>query len=234
MRVALYLRVSTENKGQNPENQLRQLREYYQAQKWELVKEYIDYDSASKKRDGQQFIAMLDDARKKKFDVLLFWSLDRFSREGVLKTLTYLSNLSSYKVDYFSFTEQYLNTVGIFKDVVIAILATIARQESIRISERTKAGMARAKADGLILGRKTVTKMHLRKGIVVAGVDPATVLSLRSEGFSWRAIGRRLKISAPSAMRLWRASVTNSLTAPTPDSMPLPPSGGDVHIGAIL
>jgi DNA invertase Pin-like site-specific DNA recombinase len=192
MRVALYLRVSTENKGQNPENQLRQLREYYQAQKWELVKEYVDYDSASKKRDGQQFIAMLDDARKKKFDVLLFWSLDRFSREGVLKTLTYLSNLSSYGVDYFSFTEQYLNTVGIFKDVVIAILATIARQESIRISERTKAGMARAKANGVKLGRKATT------------VDPERVVALKDSGLSWSEVSRKLSCGQATAIRLYK------------------------------
>ncbi len=76
-------------------------------------------------------------ASQRKFDVVLFWSLDRFSREGVLETLRHLERLASYGVGYRSFTEQYLDSFGIFKDAVLAILEVIAKQERVRLSERT-------------------------------------------------------------------------------------------------
>ena len=81
---------------------------------------------------------MFSDASKRKFSVLLFWSLDRFSREGVLETLQHLNRLTSYGVNYRSFTEQYFDSCGVFRDAVISILATIAKQERIRISARAK------------------------------------------------------------------------------------------------
>jgi DNA invertase Pin-like site-specific DNA recombinase len=221
MRVALYLRVSTNDKGQNPENQLRQLRDYYQAQKWDLTKEYVDYDSGSKKRDGQQFIGMLEDARQRKFDTLLFWSLDRFSREGALNTLIYLRDFSSWGVDFCSFTEQYLNTTGVWKNALIGILATIAQQESIRISERVRAGMARAKANGSIIGRKSVTKMHKRNGVTIAPVDPEKVKDMRMQGMTCRAIALKLKVSPATVMRLGGKGVSKGVQKPPADLMQL-------------
>ena len=85
---------------------------------------------------------------------MLFWSLDRFSREGVFETLQYLQRLTAYGVGYRSFSEQYLDSCGMFRDAVISILAVIAKQERVRLSERTLAGLARAllkggSADGL-------------------------------------------------------------------------------------
>ena len=65
---------------------------------------------------------------------MLFWSLDRFSREGVLATLQYLQRLTSYGVGWRSFTEQYLDSCGIFRDAALSILATIAAQERVQIS----------------------------------------------------------------------------------------------------
>lgn len=72
-------------------------------------------------------------ASPRTFDALPFWSLDRLSREGVLETLQHLSRLRGYGVNHRSFTEQYFDSCGIFKDAVISILATIAKQERIRI-----------------------------------------------------------------------------------------------------
>jgi DNA invertase Pin-like site-specific DNA recombinase len=89
-------------------------------------------------------------------DLVLFWSLDRLSREGVLQTLNYLNRLSSYGVGYRSFTEQYFDSCGIFREAVIAILATVAKQERLRISERTKAGLESARRKGVPLGRRRV------------------------------------------------------------------------------
>jgi DNA invertase Pin-like site-specific DNA recombinase len=95
-------------------------------------------------------------AGRREFDLILFWSLDRFSREGVLETLQYLLTLTSYGVGWKSFTEQYLDTCGVFRDAVLSILATIAKQERIRLSERTLAGLDRARKQGRIGGRQRV------------------------------------------------------------------------------
>ena len=83
MRVALYGRVSTRDKGQDTENQLAQLRQYAASMGWQTVAEFVDHESGGKS-DREQFQFMFQAASQRKFDVLLFWSLDRLSREGVL------------------------------------------------------------------------------------------------------------------------------------------------------
>ena len=139
-RVALYGRVSTKDKGQEVQNQLRQLREFAAHSGWTIVAEYIDHESG-KGSDREQFQAMFDAASKRQFDVLLFWSLDRFSREGVLPTLQHLQGLTTYGIGYRSYTEQYFDSCGVFRDAVIAIIATVAKQERIRISEARQSGL---------------------------------------------------------------------------------------------
>jgi len=91
---------------------------------------------------------------------VLFWALDRFSREGVLPTLHHLQRLDSWGVAWRSYTEQYLDSTGIFKDAVVSIMATIAKQENIRRSERILAGLARAKRNGSRLGRPQVSNAN--------------------------------------------------------------------------
>ena len=125
--IALYARVSTRDRGQEVENQLAQMREFAARMGWSLVAEYIDHETG-KHSDRMQFKQMFRDASQRKFDVVLFWSLDRLSREGVLATLQYLQTLTSYGVGWRSFTEQYLDSCGIFRDAVLSILATIAQQ----------------------------------------------------------------------------------------------------------
>jgi DNA invertase Pin-like site-specific DNA recombinase len=171
MRVALYGRVSTKDKGQDTENQLAQLREYAAQIGWNIVSEFVDHESGSKS-DREQLQAMFTAASKKQFDVLLFWSLDRLSREGVLPTLQYLNRLTGYGIGWRSFTEQYLDSTGIFKDAVIGILAAIAKQERNRISERTKAGLDRARRQGKTLGRpkNNLTASEIKR-LLAAGDD---------------------------------------------------------------
>jgi len=96
---------------------------------------------------------------------VLFCSLDRFSREGVKATLDHLQRLSSYGVGYRSYAEQYLDSCGIFKDTVLPILAVIAKQERIRISERTIAGLEKARRQGRIGGRRAmvVNRQRIRE-----------------------------------------------------------------------
>jgi DNA invertase Pin-like site-specific DNA recombinase len=75
------------------------------------------------------------DASKRKWDCLLFWSLDRLTRQGAFATLKYLSRLSELGIGYKSYTEEYLNTMGVFGDVIISLLATLAKQEAIQAME---------------------------------------------------------------------------------------------------
>jgi DNA invertase Pin-like site-specific DNA recombinase len=180
--VALYGRVSTKDRGQDTENQLVQLREFAAKCGWTVYREYVDFESGST-ADRLQFKQMFEDASRHRFDSVLFWSLDRLSREGVLETLQHLNRLTVYGVGYKSFTEQYFDSCGAFRDAVIAIVATVAKQERVRISERTKAGLATARAKGKKLGRPFVK------------VDAALVASLRSAGHSFSAIARRLGVS---------------------------------------
>jgi DNA invertase Pin-like site-specific DNA recombinase len=181
-RVAIYSRISTRDKGQDATNQLRQLREFARAQGWTITKEYIDQESGSHS-DRPEFQQMFRDASQRRFDILLFWALDRLSREGVLETLHHLNRLTGYGVGWRSFTEQYLDSTGIFRDAVISILATIAKQERIRLSERTRAGLERARANGKQIGRPTVP------------VDCGRVAELRAAGLSYAKIADELGIS---------------------------------------
>jgi len=187
--VGIYSRVSTRDKGQDVENQLRQLRDFCLKQGWTIVHEYIDRVSG-KHGDREQFQEMFSAASRREFDVVLFWALDRFSREGVLQTLQHLQLLTSYGVGYRSFTEQYLDSCGLFKDAVISILATIAKQERIRLSERTIAGLERARAKGRMAGRPRVICNRKR------------VLALHQAGQSLGMISSALKLSKTTVHRI--------------------------------
>jgi DNA invertase Pin-like site-specific DNA recombinase len=157
IRVAIYARVSTRDK-QETLNQLAQLREFCQRQGWLVIAEYIDHEtgSVSTRADFQK---MLLHASQRKFDVLLFWALDRLTREGTLATLQYLERLTSYQVGYKSFTEPYLDSCGTFKDVVISLLATMAKQERLRLGERVRAGIQRARKQGKRHGRPPLRQL---------------------------------------------------------------------------
>ena len=155
MNIAIYGRVSTTDKGQEVENQLTKLREYAGANSWNIYKEYVDRIQGWKS-DRPEFKRMFADASKRLFDLVLFWSLDRFSREGTTKTLYYLDILRGYGVGFRSLQEPYIDSVGPFADVVISLLATIASFERKRYGERVKAGLDRRKAQGKPIGRKVI------------------------------------------------------------------------------
>jgi DNA invertase Pin-like site-specific DNA recombinase len=186
--IALYARVSLKGGRQETENQLGQLRRYVQKQGWKVTAEYEDLESG-RTPNRPQFARLFEDARLRKFDLVLFWSLDRFSREGVLETLNHLQRLTHYGVDWKSYTEQYLDSLGPFRDAVLAILAAIAKQERVRISERTRAGLERARSQGKQLGRPRRV------------VDHRKILTLRKQGLSLRQIGAKLGIGTATVMR---------------------------------
>jgi DNA invertase Pin-like site-specific DNA recombinase len=189
-KIAIYSRVSTKDKGQDAENQLRQLRDFCSRQEgWTIASEYVDRVSG-KNGDREAFQGMFSAASRREFDVVLFWALDRFSREGVYATLQHLQRLTSHGVGYRSFTEQYLDSCGLFKDAVISILATVAKQERLRLSERTIAGLERAKAKGRMAGRPRVI------------CDRDKVMALRQSGQSLGAIATGLGLTKTTVHRI--------------------------------
>lgn len=154
VRIAIYARVSKNDESQEPGNQLAPLRKYAKALGGKITKEYIDYASGSGMADRRQFLKMLDDADKHNFELLIFWSLDRLSREGISNTLAYLEKLKRDGVAVKSLQESWLDTrdegVG---QLLISIFSWVAAQERKRIIERTKAGLERARSQGKVLGR---------------------------------------------------------------------------------
>src|ERR1035441_10605571 len=137
-------------------------------------------------------------ASRREFGLVLFWSLDRFSRGGAYETLRYLQTLTQYGVNYRSFTEGYLDSCGLFKDVVVSILAVIAKQERVRLSERTLAGLARARAEGRVGGRPRIQ------------CNPHKILKLRAAGHSLGGIASKLGLTKTTVHRILAAAQTQA------------------------
>jgi DNA invertase Pin-like site-specific DNA recombinase len=176
MRVGIYARIST--RKQDELNQLLQLREFVARQDgWKIEAEYIDRVSGSGKKERPQFKRMMLNASQKKLDVIVFWALDRLSREGIVRTIGYLEQLKGWNVGWRSYTQPFLDTGNqMVNDIVLSVLAAVAKQERITLSERTLAGLERARKDGKVLGRRR------------RAVDLARVHRLQREGMGLRGI----------------------------------------------
>ncbi len=183
MRIAIYGRVST--KRQDEMNQLLQLREFIATQAgWTLAHEYTDKVSGSGRKERPAFQQMMTDASQKKFDLLLFWSLDRLSREGIVKTISYLEQLKGWGVGWRSYTQPFLDTGNeMVNGIVLAVLAAVAKQERLSISERVRAGLKRAVKDGKVLGRRAVV------------VDVKRARKLQADGMGLRGVAAKLGCS---------------------------------------
>jgi len=193
MKVGIYARVSTTT--QDLENQLSELREFSIRKGWEVYAEYTDFgvSGADQERDGLK--RALEDARKKRYDLLLFWALDRLSRSGTRDTLNILNQLDDWDVQYKSYQEEYIDSMGIFKDIVISIISTLGKLELKRISKRICAGLKMAKKKGIKLGRP-----RIKKGVRLK------IKNLRERGFSYRKIKDELdnEVSISSISRIIR------------------------------
>lgn len=156
MRAALYLRVSTDDKGQTVENQRRPLREFCAAQGWTDFQEYADEASATDLRGRKAWRRLLDDAAKRKVDLILVWRIDRAFR-SVLDAAQTLERLRGWKVGLRSYQEPWLDTTSPFGEALYYITVAYAQLERGILAERTKAGMERARCQGKRLGRPPVT-----------------------------------------------------------------------------
>ena len=190
-KIAVYARVSTTDKGQDAENQLRELREYCTRHDWGILIEYVDSASAIKNRPA--FNQLLQDAASRRFDVLLVWKIDRLAR-SMSQFVATIQLLDFNGVRFISTTQ------GIDTDIanpasrlLMNVIASMAEFERALISERVKSGIARRQAKGLSFGG--------RKRIIV---DAKEIYDLRSEGLSLRDIATRLKLK--------KSTVANVLT----------------------
>jgi DNA invertase Pin-like site-specific DNA recombinase len=114
-------------------------------------------EAKARRERKAQFAALFEDASKRKFDLVLFWALDRFSREGMVPTINHLQRLDSHGVAFHSYTEAHLATDNeLVRNILLAVMSSLAKVEAQKISERTKAGLRRVVAEGVKLGRRRV------------------------------------------------------------------------------
>jgi DNA invertase Pin-like site-specific DNA recombinase len=195
-RVAIYARVSTEDKGQDPENQLRHLRTWCARPGYVVTHEYVEHESGGKGTEyRKQLGQVFNDASRRAFDLLLVWSLDRFSREGMTATVVYLQRLSSYGVAFHSYSEEHLSTDNeLVRNILLATLASLAKLEREKISQRTKAGLERARANGIRLGRPAFNLQQIQR-----------LRSALDSGQSWYEVSRQTRIPYTTVKKHARA-----------------------------
>ncbi|HEX9908723.1 MAG TPA: recombinase family protein [Thermoplasmata archaeon] len=185
MKAALYARVSKADDSQDPINQLMRLRSYAKEREWDIVGEYVDRASGAD-ANRPQLRQMLNDARARRFGLVLTTKIDRIARSSFdLKQI--VAELEGRGVK-FECTDQAFSTNTSTGRLLFGVLGEIAEFERSLIIERTKAGLAKAKAEGRTLGRP-------RKAI-----DIHRVHELRAEGIGYRKIAKELGISRPT---LW-------------------------------
>jgi DNA invertase Pin-like site-specific DNA recombinase len=154
VKVALYARVSLDEskedrRYQEPDNQLQPLREWASAQGWDITADYVDRCSGAD-HNRPEFQRLLSDGMQRKFNAVLVWKLDRFSREGIGHTLSYIQRLRDRGVAVKSMTEAWVDTSldNPLGEFLIAVFSWVAAEERRKISQRTKAGIARRRAIG--------------------------------------------------------------------------------------
>lgn len=150
-KVVVYLRVSTSE--QSLENQLPALQQWIRDRGYELVQIYQEQESAWRAGHQKELGRLLAELPKKKVDICLVWSLDRLTREGISRIFALINKLKNHGVQVISYSESWTEQTGPLADLLFAITAWIAEFESKRLSDRTLAGLARARRQGKILGR---------------------------------------------------------------------------------
>ena len=186
MRTALYARVSTQNGQQDPELQLRELREYCARRGWEASGEYVDHISGAKdKRPALD--RLMADAHRRRFDAVVVWKFDRFAR-SVSHLLRALETFRALGIEFVSLSEQ-VDTSTPMGKMIFTVLGAVAELERSLLVERVRAGVRNARAKGKRLGRPRVT------------VSAAKIRELRAEGLTLRDIAARCRVSKTTVIR---------------------------------
>jgi DNA invertase Pin-like site-specific DNA recombinase len=203
VRVALYARVSTRDKDQDPELQLEAMRAYVSARGWGTT-EYVDTAAAGDLAHRAAWARLLDDAAQRRIDLVLVWKLDRAFR-STLHALATLRDLEHAGVGFASLTQPELDTTSATGRLVFTILAAVAEMERELIADRVREGMRQAMRRGARIGRPSVTT---RPGF--AGRWARVRADLTSGSVSRRAAARRLGIGTATLGRLLAADDPSS------------------------
>lgn len=185
-RRAAVLYVRTSRVDQHPENQLPELRHMAEERGFEVVEVYEEQISAVKHRPA--FERLKHDAQLGAFNAVIVWALDRLGR-SMLDVIFTVQQLDSQNVRLLSVKETWLDTTGPMRQLLIALFGWVAEQERSRIIERTQAGLARARAEGIPIGRPRVD------------VDLAELGRLQAEGMSVRKIAKLVGCSVTTTAR---------------------------------
>jgi DNA invertase Pin-like site-specific DNA recombinase len=192
MRVALYARVSTLN-GQHPEMQLAELREYAAHRDWQVCEEYVDEGVSGSRESRPALNRLMTDARRRKFDAVLVWKIDRFGR-SLKHLVNALADLDAYGVAFVSLRDN-LDLSTASGRLMFQIIGAMAEFERALIQERVCCGLKNARAHGKQLGRP--------KRIV----DRDRILVMKAEGMSLRNIADELGVGYGTVrMRLAQVS----------------------------
>jgi len=178
-RIAIYARVSTTD--QSTESQLLDLRRYVSERGWNIFKEYVDEGISGTKDSRPALNELMNDAKKRRFDVVLVWRFDRFARSTKHLILA-LEEFKNLGIDFVSYQEN-IDTSSPLGSAIFTIISAVAQLERDIIAERVKAGLRRAKENGKKLGRPRAT------------VDTEKIHWLRSKGLSLRAIAKETGVS---------------------------------------
>ena len=182
LRAALYARVSTQRNGQDPEMQLRELREYAARRGWTISAEYGEHISSAKER-RPELEKLLAECRKRRFDAVVVYRYDRFAR-SLRQLVNALDEFRALGIDFVSLHEG-VDTSTPNGRLVFGIFASIAEFERELIRDRVRSGLALARAKGRRLGRPRASAI----------VDQTKVRQLRVAGASWRSISKQLGVS---------------------------------------
>ena len=202
MKVALYARVSTADKNQNPELQLNELRNYCEARKWTVFAECVDHGVSGATDNRAGLKNLLELSRSRKIDVVVVTKLDRMAR-SLKHLISMLDELHSLGVMFVSLRDQIDLTTASGR-LMLHLLGAFAEFERSLIRDRTLAGLAFARSKGKVLGRPKKR-------------NDEQILALRSKGFSYSQIQRELGISRPSVHRAIKAGGTQSPAVSLPN-----------------
>lgn len=188
MRCALYARVSTAHNGQDPQVQLRELREYCQRRGWTSAGEYVDVGISGSKEKRPELDKLMADAHRRRFDAVIVWKFDRFAR-SVSHLLRALETFNALGVAFVSLSES-LDTSTPAGRMVFTVLGAVAELERSLIAERVRAGLRNARAKGKRLGRP-------RKVL-----DVLRIATLRARGFGWKKIAAEMGVGVGTLYHL--------------------------------
>jgi len=197
--AAVYSRISTVSHGQDSTMQTRELIEYCERRGWEIFESYVDEGVSGKKDSRPQLNRLMADAHARRFDVVVVWRFDRFSR-SVSHLCRTLETFRALKIDFVSMMEQ-IDTTTPAGTFVFHVLAAVAQSERETTVERVRAGLRNARAKGKRLGRPTKC------------VDVDRINSLRASGQSWRSIAATMKLSVGTVYAAARSQHGKALCA---------------------